>query len=187
MVGLLDDFVPQFIHSTIKRVWKEDIKRDYKKSYLLKEDTLKNSFYFHLRRRLGDFLEENNLRIFTEYSIDSKKRIDLVIVEIDPIKAQTDYLENSVEKVIAVIEMKYKNRYASDSHFDADLNKVFSYIDKMDSDTIFYLAFIREKYFYSNDVTNWVTEGSKVKGKLTEMLAYGDIESDDIVWCIFEH
>lgn len=184
-----DEYVSQFVHSTIKKVWLEDIRRDYQKSFLLKEDTFKNSFYYNLRRRLGDdFLEENNLRIFTEFFIDGE-RIDLVVVEIDPIKAENDYLGNCVTKVISVIEMKYKNKYANESHFEADIKKVLSYMDKMDSDTMFYIAFVREIYFNSDDVTNWVIDErkEKAKGKLTELFSYGEIESDDMVWHIIEH
>ncbi|MFK2827112.1 hypothetical protein QYG89_15865 [Bacillus sp. B190/17] len=184
-----DSYVTQFVHSTIKKVWLEDIHREYKKSFLLKEDTLKNSFYFNLRRRLGDdFLEESNLRIFTEYFIDGE-RIDLAVVKIDPIKAQNDYLGNCVTKVISVIEMKYKGKYAREALFDADVNKVLSYMDKLDGDTMFYIAFIREIYFNSDEVTNWVTDEQKkkAKGKLTEMFSYGEIESNDMIWHLIEH
>ncbi|MGE8080991.1 hypothetical protein [Peribacillus loiseleuriae] len=187
---LQDEFVTKFVHSTIKKVWLEDISRDYKKLYLLKEDSFKNSFYFNLRRRLGDdFLEENNLRIFTEYYIEGE-RIDLAVVEIDPIKAQNNYLGNCVTRVISVIEMKYKGKNASESLFDADVNKIISYMEKMDNDTLFYIAFIREKYFNFDEVTNWVVMDEhieKAKGKLTELFSYGEVESDDMVWHIVEH
>jgi hypothetical protein len=76
------------IDGAIKAVWKNNIKHDYKKDHLLKEDTLKNSFYFHLRKKLGNrYLEDNNIRIYTEFNEhDLKKtklRADIVIVEIE--------------------------------------------------------------------------------------------------------
>ncbi|WP_270578858.1 hypothetical protein [Caldibacillus thermoamylovorans] len=49
------------IDSVIKKLWLEDLVIDYAKNFLLKEDSLKNAFYYHLRTRLGrDFLIENN-------------------------------------------------------------------------------------------------------------------------------
>ena len=37
------------IHRRIKYIWEEKIKEDYDDGWLLKEDTLKNALYFHLR------------------------------------------------------------------------------------------------------------------------------------------
>jgi len=77
----LKNDVLKVIDTTIKKIWTDDLSIDHDKSYILKEDSLKNAFYFHLRTRLGDcFLNENNLRIFNEYKIEDN-RIDLVIVE----------------------------------------------------------------------------------------------------------
>ena len=57
------------IDKVIKELWISDIAADYEAHRLLKEDCLKNCFYYHLRRRLGDdFLEANNLQIFTEFN-----------------------------------------------------------------------------------------------------------------------
>ena len=39
------------INNAIKYIWEYDIKQDYNKYYLLKEDTLKNALYFHLRNK----------------------------------------------------------------------------------------------------------------------------------------
>ena len=61
----------------------------------------------------------------------------MVVVEIDPLKAQNAYLGNCVTKVISVIEMKYKGPYANESIFNNDINKVLSYMDKMDSNTMY--------------------------------------------------
>ena len=54
----------EIIDKEIKLLWKEDVSADYDACRLLKEDCLKNCFYYHLRRRLGDeFLDENNLEV----------------------------------------------------------------------------------------------------------------------------
>ncbi|MEQ6391395.1 hypothetical protein RZN22_19220, partial [Bacillaceae bacterium S4-13-58] len=55
------------IDRAIKNVWNSNIPRDYQSFYLLKEDSLKNALYYHLRTKLHDFLETNNIRIFTEF------------------------------------------------------------------------------------------------------------------------
>lgn len=71
------------VDSAIKRVWLEDIKEDYLRHSLLKEDSLKNAFYYHLRRRLGDhYLLDNHLRIYTEFYYMGL-RADLVVVKLN--------------------------------------------------------------------------------------------------------
>ncbi|UMZ35532.1 hypothetical protein [Priestia megaterium] len=186
---LTTTYVSQFVHSVIKKVWLEDISKDYEKLYLLKEDSLKNAFYSHLRRRLGDdFLEENNIRIFTEYYIGNQKA-DLSVVEIDPNMAKGKHLKECITKVISIVEMKHKDENASESHFDNDVLKVLSYINTAMPNTMHYVAFIREKYFYADEVTNWVTseQALEARGSLTEMYSYGDVKSGSMVWGVIEH
>lgn len=179
------------VHQVIKDVWLYDIKNDYNNYFLLKEDTLKNAFYYHLRNRLGDtFIRENNLAIFTEYRIDTEQKIDLVVVELDTIKAKTSYLGDCVTKVIAVIEIKYKGKYAPDEIFNKDINKVLAY-SKMfqDEDSKFYVAFVREKYFRADEVTHFLPDSKKslAKNKIVEMLAYWVSDDDSTQWVIKEH
>ena len=75
------------IHRTIKYIWEYDIPRDYKKRWLLKEDTLKNSLYFHIRTRLCALLEKYNIMIFTEFNTDKFRktgyRADMVLAQMD--------------------------------------------------------------------------------------------------------
>ena len=66
----MDDKILKIIDDTIKYVWEYDIKADYQYGWLLKEDTLKNSFYFYLRSKLENLFCENNVRIFTEFTDD---------------------------------------------------------------------------------------------------------------------
>lgn len=98
------------IDYAIKMTWLEDISQDYRKGYLLKEDTLKNSLYFHIRRRLENLFDMYNIRMYTEYNETTlkanKMRADIAIVEINH-KGEAYYLGDRIEKVLAIIELKY--------------------------------------------------------------------------------
>ncbi|GMR68092.1 hypothetical protein ACQVOM_25810 [Bacillus basilensis] len=177
------------IDIAIKKVWKEDLKIDYANYFLLKEDSLKNAFYFHLRSRLGeDFLHSNNLRIFTEYYINGE-RIDLAIVEIDSIAVEDYHLSDCVTRVLVAVEMKYKDASVSDDIFYKDVNKILSFINSWGDETKHYLAFIQEKYLKKQDLVNWLDDeqASKVKGKVTELYAYWDQDSDEAFWNVVDH
>ncbi|MCM3162719.1 hypothetical protein [Metabacillus litoralis] len=178
-----------YIHDVINKVWLEDISNDYSNKCLLKEDSLKNALYFHLRRRLGDdFLTENNLRIFTEYYVDGE-RIDLVIVEIDKDKAEEYFLGDCVKRVLAVVEIKFKSGLVSDSVFYKDVDKILSFIQSWGSETKHYLAFVQERYYKTRDVESWIKDKHLdiVKGKLTELYSYWDEDSDEVIWSSLEH
>ncbi|MCM3792520.1 hypothetical protein M3690_04335 [Priestia megaterium] len=181
--------ISHFVHSVIKKIWLEDISKDYNTLNLLKESSLQSAFYSHLRRRLkDDFLAKNNLKIFPEYVI-GKQKADLAVVVIDPDKAKDYPLRDCVTEVISVIEMKHKDKYVSEKHFNDDVTKTLSYIKKSTFNTMYYLAFIREMYFNPGEVTNWVTskQALKARGKLTEMYSYGDLETNKMVWHVIEH
>lgn len=66
----MNEKIIKIIDETIKAIWKNEIAEDYKKHWLLKEDTLKNAFYFHLRNQLDELLCNNDIRIFTEFTDD---------------------------------------------------------------------------------------------------------------------
>lgn len=177
------------IDSVIKKIWLEELRIDYANKFLLKEDSLKNAFYFHLRNRLGEnFLMDNNLRIFTEYYVDGE-RIDLVIVEIDPLKAEEYHLSLCVKRVLAVVEMKHKGGSVNDSLFYKDVQKILSFIKNWENETKHYLAFIQEKYYKEEDVVNWLKDDEvfEAKGKITELFAYWNEDSDEVVWSIVDY
>ncbi|KMP25927.1 hypothetical protein TU52_24845 [Bacillus cereus] len=177
------------IDTDIKKVWKEDLKIDYANYFLLKEDSLKNAFYFHLRNRLGeDFLNKNNLRIFTEYLINGE-RIDLAIVKIDLVAVEDYHLSDCVTRVLAAIEMKYKGASVKDDVFYKDVNKILSFINSWGNETKHYLAFIQEKYLKTEDVVNWLDDeqSRKVTGTVTELYAYWNQENDETVWSVVDH
>ncbi|MDR9856216.1 hypothetical protein RJP21_21675 [Paenibacillus sp. VCA1] len=66
------------IDRTLKETWLHNIKNDYLSNFILLEDSLKNVFYYHVRSKLTDaFLNENNLRIYTELNTGYGERIDI--------------------------------------------------------------------------------------------------------------
>lgn len=181
--------VSELIHLVIKKVWSEDIKKDYHNLNLLYECSLQDAFYYHLRRRLGDdFLNQYNIRLFPEYEI-GKQKADLAVVVIDPKMAEEEHLQDCVIEVISVIEMKYKGEFVPESEFNKDVIKILSYISKATPNTMYYVAFIREKDFKPDEVVNWVTDEQSLKanGQLTEMYSYIDMDTNKMVWHIIEH
>lgn len=61
------------IDKIIKETWKKNMQQDYDSNHMLKEDSMKCCFYYHLRRKLSSILKQYNLRIFTEYYIPKLK------------------------------------------------------------------------------------------------------------------
>jgi len=139
------------IDKTIKELWLEDIALDYSSHRLLKEDCLKNSFYYHLRRRLGDeFLDDNNLQIFTEFNDGplhgTGKRADIAIVKLMP-EGEDGYpghLRNYIEDVVAIIELKHKNGQSATEEIYKDFQKLKDYIQKDKIDCQYYEGVIHE-------------------------------------------
>ena len=143
------------IDRVIKQIWKNNIRKDYRSDYLLKEDTLKNSFYYHLRRKLGiRFLESNDIRIFTEFSDGELKgtgsRADIAVVKMSKTRKEY-YLGDNVEAIIAIIELKFSR--GSDGVFYADIGKIRDYIRVQNINCLYYLGFIAEKVY---DNPNWL-------------------------------
>jgi hypothetical protein len=168
------------IDRAVKEIWLYDIAGDYEKHYLLKEDTLKNSFYFHLRRRLGErFLEYNKLRIFTEFNDGELKgrgfRADIAIVSINP-----DFIgywgDDPANKIVALFELKYTRNVNA---LYSDIEKTKNYIRELKiADCLFYLGFIEEnqypnrRWLDARQTKNWAN------GKVTVLSA--SFEGDKI-------
>lgn len=151
------------IDGIIKDIWVRNISKDYDEKHLLKEDCLKNSFYYHLRTRLSDIMEKHNIRIFTEYYLpELRYRADIAIVQVDPeIKDQP--LRNMVTNVFAIIELKYKSGYSKgiENEIKNDIWKIQDYIKTGRMDCQFYLAVIYEtecwalNWFDRRQTNNW--------------------------------
>ena len=177
--------------NTIKYVWQYDIPRDYKNKLLLKEDTLKNSLYFHIRTRIGSLLEKYNIMIFTEFNTDKFRhsgfRADIVIAQIDLDKANNEFLGDCVKNFISIIELKFKGDFktASDIIY-SDYTKIEKYIKSLSlgERCHYYIATIWECY---PDTKWWIDKDTPwAKGKLTELNADLDIR-DNMKFYIKEH
>lgn len=176
------------IDKTIKSIWKKEIPADYENGWLLKEDTLKNTFYFHLRKRLGKFFAENNIRIFTEFSdgifYDTKCRPDMVIAKVN-LDAEEDCFCNCINDCLAVIEFKFKNGYIASNDIYKDYAKLRKYANRFKINSKFYMATIWE---YEDNETYWESEKNKwAKGKLTELNASYTPGTCDMRFYIKEH
>lgn len=121
------EYIIKQIDYAIKTAWLEDVSKDYSSAKLLKEDTLKNSLYFHIRKRIDTLCDIYNLRIYTEYNESTlkanKMRADIAIVELD-LESSAGYLGDKVKKVLAIIELKHGS---SIGYMSQDIHKLKKY------------------------------------------------------------
>ncbi|MCM3124396.1 MULTISPECIES: hypothetical protein [unclassified Mesobacillus] len=174
------------IDRAIKNIWLSKISKDHGLFYLLKEDTLKNALYFHLRTKLASLLEKHNLRIFTEF-YHGGFIADLAIVQLKDDPSDSDHLKDGIENVLAIVELKYKAGGAM-KFFEDDVLKIKNYIDATPSATTqYYLAFIHEaEYEYVED-DSWLTLEQQVwaKDRLTELS--GHYVDGKMTWTVLSH
>lgn len=143
------------IDKVIKDIWLNGIAKDYAEHHLLKEDCLKNSFYYHLRTRLADVMEEHNIRIFTEYYVSELGYYaDLAIVQINP-ESEENHLKDWVTNVVALFEFKYKGGYSqiTENVIKSDVKKLKHYVQNSALQCQFYLAVIYETECWA---LNWL-------------------------------
>lgn len=173
------------IMKVICDVWEKNISKDYNKEILLNEDTLKCAFYYHLRRKLGRLMNENNLCMFTEYLGEEFKglnyRPDMVIVKKKD-NCDEEYLIDHIEETVIAIEFKFKNKYEYNSII-ADRDKIKKYVKCIDNNCQYILVVIHEKYwenpFWLGDkqTKNWA------KGRVTELVAnYNNEECEKMIF-----
>jgi len=185
---LLNDKIDQ----TIKEVWMNDLSKDYNDNFLLKEDSLKNALYYHLRMALSDgFLKRHRLRIFTEYYLGSdnegKQQIaDLAIVRLRPKYLHRGlHLRDVVEDIVSIIELKYLNDPVT-SPFYSDVQKVKKYIETNKFENCrFYLGFIHEQVHEKNET--WLTKKEQTtwaRGKVSELVANYSPENEEMIFNI---
>lgn len=184
--------IMKLIDKTIKEIWVKDIKNDINSMYVLYEDTLKNAFYYHLRNRLKNVLDDYNIRIFTEFH-DGKLRnkgvrADIAIVEIN--KAECEHLKHNISKIYSIIELKYKGSRASVDCFIKDVEKTMKYIkDEELRECQFYLGFIHEEEFESDSIS-WLQNKKDEKvanGRLTELSACYYTGMDDMIYTVLSY
>lgn len=170
---LVDKSIIRLIDKTIKEIWVNEIKNDYDEDYLLKEDSLKNSLYFHIRSALEDVLRDNNLRIYPEfYFPELKYRADLAIVQMDT-ESKNYYLKDRVSEVVVIFELKYvnasNNNEATEQWIMEDIKKFKRYVQEGQLNAQFYFAVIYEN---ERKRMNWMDQRSSkhwAKGKVTEL------------------
>ena len=170
--------IAQIIDEVIISVWENEIQNDYKKLWLLKEDSLKNALYFHLRTNLEKVFNEHDIRIFTEFTDCEFKhsgyRPDMVIARINP-DADVAYWGDAVTECIAVIELKYKTGFAANEEIYADYNKLEHYIDTLGVNSKLYMATIWE---CEDDDSAWLQDAEWAAGKVVELNASYKRDSD---------
>lgn len=170
---LVDESLVKLLDKTIKQIWVNEIKRDYEEDYLLKEDSLKNSLYFHIRSKLQEVLKDNNVRIYPEYYFpELKYRADLAIVQVDT-ESENYYLKDRVSEVVAIFELKYVNASNNDEATEQwimeDIKKFKRYIQEGKLNAQFYFAVIYEN---ERKRMNWMDQRSSkhwAKGRVTEL------------------
>ncbi|MBU5314485.1 hypothetical protein KQI38_20890 [Tissierella carlieri] len=180
------------IDRAIKEAWVNEIRADLDKSYILYEDTLKNAFYFHLRNKLKELLENNNIRIFTEFhdgELSSKGVIaDIAIVKIGD--NEEGHIKDNIEKIYAIIELKHKGAQVHIDPFISDVEKSIKYIkDKELEECQFYLGFIHEGEFDIKEIS-WLQNKKQerlAQGRLTELSACYYTGRDEMVYTIVSY
>lgn len=180
--------IENIIDETIKEVWVNEIADDYESGWLLKEDTLKNSLYYHLRTKLGELFVDNVIRIFTEFTDNKFKgkeyRPDMVIAKVD-LDRGSKYWGDDVTECLAVIELKYKNGFNGSKDIYSDYKKLSVYADSLGAGCKLYMATIWE---YEDDETSWEPEESEwAKGRLTELNASYKKGTKDMRFYVQEH
>lgn len=183
-----DAEIMQIIDGAIKSIWENEIRNDYENRRLLKEDTLKNAMYFHLRNRIGWLCDECDLRIFTEFTDDKfrgTRRIpDMVIARMD-MKKDVRYWGDAVTECLAVIEIKYKANAGASRDIFADYNKLRYYVEKLNVESKLYMATIWE---CEDDPTTWERKNAAwAKGKVTELNASFKRGTWDMQFYVAEH
>jgi len=189
---LSDEQIILQIDESVKNVWLNDIKKDLNDNYILYEDTLKNVMYYHMRRNLEDLLKNNSIRIYTEFHdnefIGKGLIPDIAIVRIND--KETDHLKNNIEKIYAIIELKFKAKNVPIDCFVNDVNKVIGYIkNKKLNGCQFYLGFIHEGEFNSTEISwlHGIRQQRYAKGRLTELSANYYTDSEEMKFTVFGH
>lgn len=187
--------IKQYIQQQVISIWINEIQEDYNAFRLLKEDSLKNAFYHHLRNYLSDeFLEKNNLQIYTEFCDGplkgTGKRADIAIVQLDEHGIKNNeysYIGDYISEVVAIFELKFKGNYNAAKNIQADVRKLHSYIKQDKIDCMYYLVAISEItqenncFIKDNQRTLWA------KGKVTELIGIYDETADKVLFRYYEH
>lgn len=193
-VSFLENVKRKYIDTIIKNVWTSFIPNDYKNKFLLYEDSLKNSLYYHLRTEFAELMECSNIRIYPEYQTyrkdEIRARIDLAIVEFREFCTE-NHLGDSEIEILSAIEIKYVGyRKADDDAILSDVKKCLSYLSKLSGSPHIYITFIQEAIYNCNSYNLLGKKKIKSKERLTELLGYIPIknkESEEMEFHIVEY
>jgi len=170
------------LDQAIKKIWTTNLKQDYEKGWLWREDSLKAALYYHLRQELGDqFFENHRVRIITELNLrDYIYRIDLVIIKLN----EDNQLGHS--DILAMVEFKYKDRNCPYDVITRDVQK-FNVLrkDTAFENTRFYVAILHEEK-YHRDQASWLDGRQRrwASKLLTELSGFKDVETGDLVMVV---
>ncbi|MBR1728888.1 MAG: hypothetical protein IJ728_05130 [Selenomonadaceae bacterium] len=157
------------IDRIIKTTWLKKIKKDFNENYLYNEDSLKCSFYYHLRKKIDKICRENNLRIYSEITFpEIASRADIVIAKISADDKRIYY-----EDTVALFELKYTggtNKNTIDWVMN-DIKKFKKYFREANlTETQFYFACIYcEECAYLQWITDKRTTNNWANGRVTEL------------------
>ncbi|MBQ3183571.1 MAG: hypothetical protein IJB24_03745 [Clostridia bacterium] len=185
----MDKTIVELIDSTIKYVWEYEISNDYDNWWLLKEDSLKNALYYHIRSKLEKVFEDHNIRIFTEFTDDVFKgtgyRPDMVIATVDE-ECEEKHLGKCIKECLCVIELKHKWGYSSHNDILSDFEKIKEYIENPNINcNRYYMATIWE---YKDKPVTWARKNAAwAKGKLTELNASYCGANGEIEFYTYKH
>lgn len=142
----MDKEVLDTINERIQYIWEEKIREDYNNGWLLKEDTLKNALYYHVRMELSSLFQKHNIRIFTEFTDGEFKKLelrpDMIIATVDLENMDSGYYGNDIKECLAVIEIKFKSDFYSYKNVLDDYDKLQIYADKVNIKGKLYMATI---------------------------------------------
>jgi hypothetical protein len=183
----------QLLDKSIKEIWLKEVKQDYDSDSLLKEDTLKNSIYHHLRNRL-DKCNLDNIKVYTEFTNstlqNSGSRADIAVVKLKD-EFDEDYLGDNVDEILAIIEIKFKGNRCAPWVLMSDIDKIKTYIRKYKMvNCQMYLGFMHE-YSYSISEMKWLNKRASLtwaKDKVTELTANKfDELGDDMKFLVYSY
>ena len=185
----VDKEVLGIINKRIKYIWEEKIKEDYKNGWLLKEDTLKNALYYHIRMELSSLFQEHNIRIFTEFTDaefkESNLRPDIVIATANFEDGVNGYYGDDIKECLAVIEIKYKSNFSSHKKILDDYDKLQVYADKLNFKGKLYMATIWE---CEDEATTWIRKNAAwAKNKVVELNASYKKSANEPQFYVYEH
>jgi len=194
---MTNESISQYIHEQVKELWQNEMAADYVANRFLKEDSLKNALYHHLRNRLSnEFLQEYHLQIYTEFCDHqlkgTGKRADIAIVELNPninkMMSESDtycYIGNCVTNIVALFELKYTEPHSAVKAIQADARKIRNYIEKDNIDCQYYLVGIQE---IEREQSQYITASALwAKNKVTELIAAYNAETDSVEFHVYEH